>query len=134
MENNLKELNKLLASYEQVASITVYPTEFEKTPKRSIKRYLYNTDSAGEIGRFDDARKIAIEGFSADNPTSFPFKQLAAFSGGKLFRRLLGIFRNSPYDCPYLSLSLQKTGCASENDEQVPVFFSAFTIFVFCRR
>lgn len=43
MENNLKELNKLLASYEQVASITVYPTEFEKTPKRSIKRYLYNT-------------------------------------------------------------------------------------------
>lgn len=43
MENNLKELNKLLAAYEQVASITVYPTEFEKTPKRSIKRYLYNT-------------------------------------------------------------------------------------------
>lgn len=43
MENNLKELNKLLASYEQVASITVYPTEFEKTPKRNIKRYLYNT-------------------------------------------------------------------------------------------
>ena len=126
MENNLKELNKLLASYEQVASITVYPTEFEKTPKRSIKRYLYNVTLLG-----DDARKIAIEGFSADNPTSFPSKQLAAFSGGKLFRRLLGNLRNSPYDCPYLSLSLQKTGCASENDEQVPVFFSAFTIFVF---
>ncbi len=43
MENNLKELNKLLASYEQVASISVYPMEFEKTPKRSIKRYLYDT-------------------------------------------------------------------------------------------
>lgn len=42
MENNLRELNKLLAAYEQVASITLYPTEFEKTPKRSIKRYLYN--------------------------------------------------------------------------------------------
>lgn len=41
MANNLKELNKLVASYEQVADITIYPTEFEKTPKRSIKRYLY---------------------------------------------------------------------------------------------
>lgn len=43
MHNNLAELNKLVASYEQVADITIYPTEFEKTPKRSIKRYLYNT-------------------------------------------------------------------------------------------
>ena len=41
MERNLAELNRLVASYEQVASITIYPTEFEKTPKRSIKRYLY---------------------------------------------------------------------------------------------
>ena len=30
MENNLKELNKLLASYEQVASITVYPTQVRR--------------------------------------------------------------------------------------------------------
>ncbi|MFR9556848.1 MAG: AMP-binding protein [Rikenellaceae bacterium] len=43
MENNLRELNTMVASYEKVASVTVYPTEFEKTPKRSIKRYLYNT-------------------------------------------------------------------------------------------
>lgn len=41
MQNNLKELNALLAAYEQVTDITLYPTEFEKTPKRSIKRYLY---------------------------------------------------------------------------------------------
>lgn len=32
MENNLKELNKLLASYEQVASITVYPTNSKRHP------------------------------------------------------------------------------------------------------
>lgn len=42
MENNLRELNALLASYEQIGNIAIYPTEFEKTPKRSIKRYLYN--------------------------------------------------------------------------------------------
>lgn len=41
MENNLAELNKLLAAYEQVSEIIIYPTEFEKTPKKSIKRYLY---------------------------------------------------------------------------------------------
>jgi len=42
MEENLRQLNALVASYEQVAAITIYPTEFEKTPKRSIKRFLYN--------------------------------------------------------------------------------------------
>ena len=42
MENNIRELNKLVAGYEQVADFTIYPTEFEKTPKRSIKRYLYS--------------------------------------------------------------------------------------------
>lgn len=41
MEQNRKDLNKLLAPYEAVTSIVLYPTEFEKTPKRSIKRYLY---------------------------------------------------------------------------------------------
>lgn len=40
-EQNRKDLNKLLAPYEAVTSIILYPTEFEKTPKRSIKRYLY---------------------------------------------------------------------------------------------
>ncbi|MFI3283331.1 MAG: AMP-binding protein [Rikenellaceae bacterium] len=43
MENNLKELNTLVANFEKVGSITIYPTEFEKTPKKSIKRYLYDT-------------------------------------------------------------------------------------------
>ena len=38
MEQNRKDLNKLLAPYEAVTSIILYPTEFEKTPKRSIKR------------------------------------------------------------------------------------------------
>ncbi len=42
MEKNLADLNKLLAPYERVASIQLYPTEFEKTPKKSIKRYLYS--------------------------------------------------------------------------------------------
>ena len=42
MQNNLVELNAQLAAYEKVAEVVLYPTEFEKTPKRSIKRYLYN--------------------------------------------------------------------------------------------
>ena len=42
MQNNLLELNKQLAAYERVSDITIYPTEFEKTPKRSIKRFLYS--------------------------------------------------------------------------------------------
>ncbi|MDD4516086.1 AMP-binding protein [Massilibacteroides sp.] len=42
MEQNRIELNKMLASYESVSAIQLYPTEFEKTPKKSIKRYLYS--------------------------------------------------------------------------------------------
>jgi len=42
MEKNLVELNAQQASYEKVVDITIYPSEFEKTPKKSIKRYLYN--------------------------------------------------------------------------------------------
>ncbi len=41
IETNRKTLNSQLASYEQVAKIKLYPHEFEKTPKRSIKRFLY---------------------------------------------------------------------------------------------
>ena len=48
MENSLKELNTVVAGYEHVAAITIYPTEFEKTPKRSIKRYLYNVTLLGK--------------------------------------------------------------------------------------
>lgn len=42
MEQNRLELNKLIAPYEAVSKIQLYPTEFEKTPKKSIKRYLYS--------------------------------------------------------------------------------------------
>lgn len=41
MEHNRKEVNKLLAPYEHISQIILYPTEFEKTPKKSIRRYLY---------------------------------------------------------------------------------------------
>lgn len=41
MENVRKELNKLVAPYEQITKIILMPSEFEKTPKRSIKRFLY---------------------------------------------------------------------------------------------
>lgn len=42
MEQNRVVLNKLLAPYEAVSELQLYPTEFEKTPKKSIKRYLYS--------------------------------------------------------------------------------------------
>jgi long-chain acyl-CoA synthetase len=35
------EINKQLPPYSQIARIKIYPEEFEKTPKKSIKRYLY---------------------------------------------------------------------------------------------
>lgn len=41
MEQNRKELNAAVASYEQLSGIRLYKEEFEKTPKRSIKRFLY---------------------------------------------------------------------------------------------
>ena len=43
MNENLKNINGNIASYEKISQIQLYPTEFEKTPKRSIKRYLYNS-------------------------------------------------------------------------------------------
>lgn len=41
MSHNLSEVNKLVAPYEQLSAIEVVDKEFEKTPKRSVKRYLY---------------------------------------------------------------------------------------------
>ena len=41
MENIREELNKLVAPYERITKIILVPHEFEKTPKRSIKRFLY---------------------------------------------------------------------------------------------
>lgn len=43
MDENLNTLNKSVGAYEKVTRIQIFPTEFEKTPKRSIKRYLYNS-------------------------------------------------------------------------------------------
>ena len=42
MEENRKELNKQIPQYSQVTAIEVVEKEFEKTPKRSIKRFLYS--------------------------------------------------------------------------------------------
>lgn len=42
MDQNKKTLNGMVASYEKIAEIQIYPSEFEKTPKKSIKRYLYS--------------------------------------------------------------------------------------------
>ena len=41
MEQNRKDLNPNLPNYAQLAGIKIMEEEFEKTPKKSIKRYLY---------------------------------------------------------------------------------------------
>ena len=41
MEENRVTLNTMLPTYSQVSKMKIYPEEFEKTPKKSIKRYLY---------------------------------------------------------------------------------------------
>lgn len=41
LNKQLKQVNKMLPAYERVASIEIMEDEFEKTPKKSIKRYLY---------------------------------------------------------------------------------------------
>jgi long-chain acyl-CoA synthetase len=41
MEQNLKDLNERLPHYCQLSQIRLHPEEFQKTPKKSIKRYLY---------------------------------------------------------------------------------------------
>lgn len=43
MEENRRVLNSMVAVYEGINKIQLSPTEFEKTPKKSIKRYLYLT-------------------------------------------------------------------------------------------
>jgi len=42
MENNRKMLNEKLPAYARVVRIEIMPEEFEKTPKKSIKRFLYS--------------------------------------------------------------------------------------------
>lgn len=41
MQNNQKHLNHQLPAYMSISKIVLYDKEFEKTPKKSIKRYLY---------------------------------------------------------------------------------------------
>ncbi len=41
MEQNLLQLNQMLPAYSRIAAIVLRDEEFEKTPKKSIKRYLY---------------------------------------------------------------------------------------------
>ncbi len=41
MEENRVIVNRNLPAYSQISEIELVASEFEKTPKRSIKRYLY---------------------------------------------------------------------------------------------
>ena len=44
MEQNRKELNETLPAYSRISTIRLQNEEFEKTPKKSIKRFLYLTE------------------------------------------------------------------------------------------
>ena len=41
MQENINQLNTEMPVYSKISGIKLYQEEFEKTPKRSIKRYLY---------------------------------------------------------------------------------------------
>lgn len=41
MDANLAALNASLGDAPHIEAIILYPSEFEKTPKMSIRRYLY---------------------------------------------------------------------------------------------
>ena len=41
MEQNRNGLNDMIPAYEKITEIEIHEEEFEKTPKKSIKRYLY---------------------------------------------------------------------------------------------
>ena len=43
LEEVRRQANSLLSAYEQLSAVYLHEEEFEKTPKRSIKRYLYTT-------------------------------------------------------------------------------------------
>jgi len=42
MEQNRNGLNQMLPAYEKISEMEIFEEEFEKTPKKSIKRYLYS--------------------------------------------------------------------------------------------
>ena len=41
LEQIRMDTNKELPQYEQISKLYIQPEEFERTPKRSIKRYMY---------------------------------------------------------------------------------------------
>lgn len=41
IDENIESLNRILPAYSQIHKARIFNEEFEKTPKRSIKRYLY---------------------------------------------------------------------------------------------
>ena len=43
MQENINQLNLEMPNYSKIARYKLYQEEFEKTPKKSIKRYLYQT-------------------------------------------------------------------------------------------
>ena len=44
MEQNRQELNNQLPVYSRISAIELHDEEFAKTPKKSIKRYLYQNN------------------------------------------------------------------------------------------
>ena len=44
MEQNRQELNTMVPAYSKVSEIRIHDEEFEKTPKKSIKRFLYTAE------------------------------------------------------------------------------------------
>ena len=44
MEQNRQELNNQLPVYSRISAIELHEEEFAKTPKKSIKRYLYQNN------------------------------------------------------------------------------------------
>ena len=44
MEQNRQELNTMIPAYSKVSEIRIHEDEFEKTPKKSIKRFLYTAE------------------------------------------------------------------------------------------
>ena len=53
IEVNRTELNKILPAYSQITRIKLYPEEFEKTAKKSIKRFLYQDINRHVFYRFN---------------------------------------------------------------------------------
>ena len=41
IQGTLPEINKIVPNYAKIRKIEIMPEDFERTPKRSIKRYLY---------------------------------------------------------------------------------------------